>query len=72
MLPALPVGFAAWMIAPVLSAQLFTPAAPWPLAGEGVIVWLNGPLGQSLPVRLLSNCYLAAPERRPVAVVCLD
>lgn len=66
------VGIIALLLPLLASADLWTPSAPLPLNGAQAIVWLEGPLGRSLSMNMLRNCYVADPRQLPVAVVCLD
>lgn len=66
------VGFIAWLLPLLASNRLVANAAPLSLKGPAAIVWLEGPMGRSLSVTLLQNCYLADPSQRPLPVVCLD
>ncbi len=66
------VGLFALLFPVLVLSGFWTNAAPLPLQGAQAIVWLEGPLGRSLPLNLLRDCYVADPSQRPLPVVCLD
>lgn len=53
-------------------ANVVLPVTALPLFGPPAVVWLEGAIGRSLPVRVLLDCYVADTQQKQLQIVCLD